>query len=98
MELTPITLETVKHKLLTLVKRYELVQEEMRLVKEENKELVELVERKDVVISDFQNREKINKIANSVVAEDGTGKTSELKSKINEYIKEIDRCIAHLSE
>lgn len=98
MELTPITLETVKHKLLTLVKRYELVQEEMRLVKEENKELVELVERKDAVISDFQNREKINKIANSVVAEDGTGKTSELKSKINEYIKEIDRCIAHLSE
>ena len=97
MELTPITLETVKHKLLTLVKRYELVQEEMRLVKEENRELVELIQRKDGLISDFQNREKINKIANSVT-EEGSGRTTELKKKINEYIKEIDRCIAHISE
>lgn len=97
MELTPITIETVKHKLLTLIKRYELVQEEMRLVKEENRELVELIQRKDGLISDFQNREKINKIANSVT-EEGSERTTELKKKINEYIKEIDRCIAHISE
>lgn len=97
MELTPITIETVKHKLLTLIKRYELVQEEMRLVKEENRELVELIQRKDGLISDFQNREKINKIANSVT-EEGAERTTELKKKINEYIKEIDRCIAHISE
>lgn len=97
MELTPITQETVKHKLLTLVKSYELVKEEMRLVKEENRELVELIQRKDALITDFQNREKINKIASSVT-EEGTERSTELKKKINEYIKEIDRCIAHLSE
>lgn len=97
MQFSPVTLETVKKKLDRLIKKYELTKEELRLVKEENQELMDLIKEKEDIIHDFQNREKINKIV-SHVADEGGEKITELKQKINEYIKEIDRCIAHLSE
>lgn len=97
MQFSPVTLETVKKKLEKLIKMYELTKEELRLVKEENEELMNLVKEKEEKIHDFQNREKINKIV-SHVTEDSGERITELKQKINEYIKEIDRCIAHLSE
>ena len=97
MQFLPVTLETVKKKLDRLINKYELTKEELRHVKEENQELMNLIKEKEDVIHDFQNREKINKIV-SHVADEGGEKITELKQKINEYIKEIDRCIAHLSE
>ena len=97
MQFSAVTLETVKRKLEKLIKIYELTKEELRLVKEENEELMNLVKENEDKIHDFQNREKINKIV-SHVTEDSGERITELKQKINEYIKEIDRCIAHLSE
>ncbi|MFY0593670.1 MAG: hypothetical protein JXQ92_13570 [Roseivirga sp.] len=46
-------------------------------------------------LADFQNQYKIAKIASSTTVE--KEESTELKQKLNEYIKEIDRCIAHLS-
>jgi len=46
-------------------------------------------------IQRFQNQIKISKIAGSVGAD--RGDASELKRMIDEYVVEIDRCIAHLS-
>lgn len=97
MQLTPITLETVKRKITTLVKKYELAKQESEILKGENEQLAEIIKLKDSQLQDFQNREKINKIVSNVT-EEGDERTTELKLKINEYIKEIDKCIAHLSE
>ena len=47
-------------------------------------------------VSDFQNQDKITKIVSNTTAE--KEESTELKHKLNEYIKEIDRCIAHLSQ
>jgi hypothetical protein len=44
---------------------------------------------------DFQNQHKIAKIVSSTTVE--KEESAELKNKLNEYIKEIDRCISHLS-
>ena len=44
----------------------------------------------------FKNQDKIAKIVSSISA--GDKSTTELKLKINEYIKEIEKCIAYLSE
>ena len=63
---------------------------------EENNALREAIQRQNQDIKNFQNQDKISKIVSSM-AED-TQKNTELKLKINEYIKEIDKCIAHLSE
>jgi predicted nucleic acid-binding Zn-ribbon protein len=63
------------------------------------KEIVELKEeltKKDEQFSNFQNQQKLSNIASSVVGKEGD--SAQLKHKINEYIKEIDRCIIHLKQ
>ena len=44
----------------------------------------------------FQNQIKISKIVGNMVV--GDNDTSDLKEVIDDYIKEIDKCIAHLGE
>jgi regulator of replication initiation timing len=56
----------------------------------------EKAEKQEEALKNFVNQEKNSKIVESI-AEDGT-KSNELKLKINEYIKEIDKCIAQLSD
>jgi len=64
--------------------------------KKENSALKSAVEKQKEDLLFFQNQDKISKIVSSI-AED-THKSTELKLKINEYIKEIDKCIAYLSD
>jgi hypothetical protein len=89
-------LEALESKLQMLTKEYNALKTEFRAVREENKELKALKEKQNEDLKNFQNQDKISKIVSSI-AED-TQKSTELKLKINEYIKEIDKCIAHLSE
>ena len=46
--------------------------------------------------ANFQNQDKITKIVTNTTVE--KEESTELKHKLNEYIREIDKCIAHLSE
>ena len=46
-------------------------------------------------LADFQNQYKIARLVSSTTVE--KDESVELKNKLNEYIKEIDRCIAHMS-
>ncbi len=60
-----------------------------------NDELKKDLKVKDQQINDFQNRIKIDKIVDTVGAD--REYAAGLKTKLNEYIKEIDRCIVQLS-
>lgn len=93
-------LDQLENKLLKLVQNYEELESEVeRLNKEKQGLQMELLELNEQLKS-FQNQDKITKIARSAVDENAKSeeKNRELKLKINEYIKEIDRCILHLSE
>jgi chromosome segregation ATPase len=79
-----------------LVNEYNDLVQEIASLKLENNELKELMRKKDVQIIDFQNKYKISKIARNV--RDGETDHSELKNLLNEYIREIDKCILHLSQ
>lgn len=79
-----------------LVDKYEQVRGEVQQLKEEKEALEKTIDRQNDEIKSFQNQEKISKIATSVKVEGEN--TTELKSQINEYIKEIDQCIALLSK
>ncbi|MDO1446969.1 hypothetical protein Q0590_11935 [Rhodocytophaga aerolata] len=46
--------------------------------------------------NNFQNVYKISKLVNSIPAD--SEETTDLKLKIDEYIQELTRCIAHLSK
>lgn len=89
-------LSTLERKISLLLNEYKSLKEELLYVKGENDELRVLLKTKEQQISDFQNKFKISKIADSL-ALSGNDST-ELKQVLNEYIKEIDRCIAHLSQ
>ncbi|MBC7450036.1 MAG: hypothetical protein H7259_00950 [Cytophagales bacterium] len=62
----------------------------------ENSRLKNQIELKEEEVRNFHNQQKISKIVTSIA--DDTHRKTELKLKINEYIKEIDKCIAFIKE
>ena len=86
-------LSNLERKVVLLLDKYKNMKEELSLVKEQNSDLKALLREKDEQLSSFQNQIKIGKIVKEI---DSDGDV-ELKKKIDEYIKEIDKCITHLS-
>jgi hypothetical protein len=91
-----VKLDFLEHKIETVLQELHSAKTELVRIKGENQDLKAIIERQNQEIKNFQNQEKISKIVSSI-AEDAHN-PSELKLKINEYIREIDKCIAHLSE
>ncbi len=88
-------LSTLERKLTLLLNEYRSVKDKNLTLQEENEELRSLIKAKDEQIFNFQNKIKISKIVNEI---DEGDDSSELKRKIDDYIKEIDKCISHLSK
>jgi chromosome segregation ATPase len=91
-----LSLSNLERKVKFLLNNYQDLKEELSIVKSENLELKELIRKKEDQIIDFQNKYKISKIVKNI--RDGEEDASELKNQINEYIREIDKCILHLSQ
>ncbi|MEM6359502.1 MAG: hypothetical protein AAF149_17695 [Bacteroidota bacterium] len=89
-------LGTLERKLNLLLNEFGSIRQERAQLRAENEELRALLKSKDEQISGFQNKIKISKIVEGIDTEGED--SSELKKKIDVYIKEIDRCIAHLSK
>jgi chromosome segregation ATPase len=94
-ELLKTNLTGLERKILVLVSEHKNLKEELKGLKRENQELKEAVRARDEQIAGFHNQLKITKIVDSINPEDGSA--SELKKKVDDYIREIDKCIAHLS-
>lgn len=94
-ELLKSNLTGLERKILVLVNEHKSLKEELKSLKIENQELRTVVRTRDEQLSHFKNQIKITKIVDSIDPEDGS--VSELKKKVDEYIREIDKCIAHLS-
>lgn len=91
-------LQALERKIHLLVKEHKSIKEENNFLKRENLEIKQVLHEKEDQINSFQNQIKISKIVDSIAVENDQEGAAELKIKINEYIKEIDKCIAHLSE
>ena len=86
---------SLERKLNLLLGDFKNLKEELSLIRNETSELKNIIKTKDEQISNFQNTNNISKIVNTIsVEEDNT----ELKKSIDNYIKEIDKCIAYLSK
>ena len=88
-------LSGLERKLLVLVNEHKTIKEELKALKLENQQLKSAVKLRDEQIAGFHNQVKITKIVDNLHPEDGS--VSELKRKVDDYIREIDKCIAHLS-
>lgn len=78
-----------------LIKAYQSERSRNNQLEQTNQSLKAEIEGLQAKLTDFQNQYKIAKIVSSTTVE--KDEAVELKNKLNEYIKEIDRCIAHLS-
>ena len=94
-ELLKTNLSGLERKILVLINEHNNLKGELQNVKKENQELKRAVKVRDEQIQGFHNQLKITKIVDNLNPEDGS--VSELKKKVDEYIREIDKCIAHLS-
>ena len=85
---------SLERKLNLLLGEFKNLKEELSILRNENSELKDIIKIKDQQLSNFQNKNNISKIVNTIsVEEDNT----ELKKSIDNYIREIDKCIAYLS-
>jgi regulator of replication initiation timing len=89
------SLNGLERKLLVLLNEHKGLKDELKGLKLENHELRTDVKKRDEQLSHFKNQIKITKIVDHINPEDGS--ISELKRKVDEYIREIDKCIAHVS-
>jgi chromosome segregation ATPase len=88
-------LNGLERKILVLLNEHKSTKDEVKRLKLENYELKTDLNRRDDQLHNFKNQIKITKIVDHINPEDGS--VSELKRKVDEYIREIDKCIAHLS-
>ena len=95
-ELLKSSLNGLERKLIVLLSEHKNLKHEVSALKTENSELKQHLRNRDEQLGSFKNQIKITKIVDNIHPEDGS--VSELKRKVDEYIKEIDKCIAHLSQ
>jgi chromosome segregation ATPase len=88
-------LNGLERKIVVLLNEHKTLKEELRGVKSENQDLKTGLKSRDEQLANFKNQIKITKIVDQINPEDGGN--SELKKKVDEYIREIDKCIAYLS-
>lgn len=89
-------LQHIEDRLRKLVARHTEVQQKLARAQEEIKFLEGLVDEKEHQIKNFQNQENIVKIVDTIAG--NPANSTELKLKLNEYIREIDKCIAYLQD
>jgi phage shock protein A len=94
-ELLKNTLNGLERKLQVLINEHKSLKEEVKSLKSENQELKAGLKSRDEQLFNFKNQIKISKIVDNLHPEDGS--VSELKKKVDDYIREIDKCIAYLS-
>lgn len=89
-------LQSLERKIRLLMTQYTQEKKQNEDLKNQNMELKSLLNSKEQQILDFQNKIKISTIADSISV--GETESTEVKSKIDDYIKEIDKCINQLSK
>ena len=68
---------------------------DVEMYRNENRQLKETVKLKNHELNNFQNKFKLNQIANNAME---NVNSEELKELLDNYIMEIDKCILHLNE
>jgi chromosome segregation ATPase len=89
-------LQVLERKIRLLIAQYN--QEKKRSEDFEMKylEIKALLESKEHQIQNFQNKNNISTIVDSIAV--GNNEAAEVKNRIDDYIKEIDKCISQLNK
>ena len=89
--------ENIEEKVSKLIKLYQSVQKEKEEILKENNKLKLDLSNKDESIKKLEEKIKLLRITKSVSTQDDE-RNKESRQKINEYVREIDKCIALLNK
>ncbi len=89
-------LQRIESKVQGLLERYQATRQQLTNAREEIGRLQDALREKEEELKNFQNQDNIVKIVGSIAVDPANA--TELKLKINEYIREIDKCIAYLKD
>ena len=89
-------LQVLERKIRLLIAQYNTEKKRSEDFETKYLELKGLLESKEQQIRDFQNKNNISTIVDSIAV--GNNEAAEVKNKIDDYIKEIDRCINQLAK
>jgi len=85
----------IEAKLIKFIAKHELIRKEKLLLQQENDASFAALESKEKEISSLQEKIKLMNISKSGDA--SKQEVKETRLKINEYVREIDKCIALLN-
>ena len=89
------SLNGLERKMVVLINDHKSLKQEVNVLKTKNSDLKLSLRQREDQLNGFRNQIKITKIVDNIHPEDGS--VSELRKTVDDYIREIDKCIAHLS-
>lgn len=89
-------LQVLERKIRLLIAQYNQEKKKSKDFESKYLELKRVLESKEQQILDFQNKNNISTIVDSIAV--GNNEAAEVKNKIDDYIKEIDNCINQLNK
>ncbi len=95
MQDVPFTISSLEKKVNELVKRHSEVKRRNVALETELVELRKTVDSQKEVVKNLEDKNKIIKLAKSLA--DSNPDTAAMKYKINELVREIDKCIAQMN-
>jgi predicted RNase H-like nuclease (RuvC/YqgF family) len=95
MQDVPLIISSLEKKVKELVKRYSELKGRNTAMETELTELRKTVDSQKEVVKNLEDKNKIIKLAKSLA--DSNPDTAAMKYKINELVREIDKCIAQMN-
>ncbi len=89
-----LQLTQLEKKVYQMVVKTNSLQKQLETALDENINLREIVKNQKETIDNFQNQENFNKLVTSIVQ--GNEDKAGLKKKLDQYVDNIDKCIAFL--
>ena len=90
------TIERLHNKLESLVANYQQLKEELKASNQKVDVLSKQLDEYNQTIQQLNEKNKVLKLSSSIQREQGDNKAA--KQKINELVREIDKCIALLNK
>jgi hypothetical protein len=88
-----IQLKELRNKVEKLINLHQQLVKEQQQLQITQKQLIQTISEKEKQIADLEEKNKVIKMA-QVMSGNNDQNTRDIKLKINEYIREIDKCLA----
>jgi hypothetical protein len=98
MENLEMVVTSLESKIEKLIHLHRKSQEEAMRLAEQNKKLINSIEQQQLRINELDEKNKIIKLASSLSGDGSGEKMSDVKLKINELVREIDKCVSLLNK